>query len=207
VLKKINARFAAGQVSFITGVIGAGKSTLLHLMAGLMRPTSGNVLIDGETVSRWCNAHRDRWRRNAGIVFQRPYLIDDLTVLENVILPLVPIGIDRNTCRRRANNWLERLGIDHLASANINVLSGGERQKVSIARALINQPIFVFADEPTAHQDESNAMMILKELTHCAIEQATVIIAAHDQRVCDYTSAENQYRLEQGKLRPSGDED
>ena len=90
VLKSVSAVFKAGQVAIISGSTGAGKSTLLHILAGLMRPSQGQILADNRPVSRWNTAHRDRWRRKVGIVFQHPRLLNELTVLENVILPIIP---------------------------------------------------------------------------------------------------------------------
>lgn len=204
VLKNVSAVFKSGQISIISGPTGAGKSTLLHILAGILRPSQGQVLADSRPVSRWNTAHRDRWRRKVGIVFQHPRLLNELTVLENVILPLIPRISSLSRLRRCGNEALQILDIGHLAGQPGFSLSGGEQQRVAIARAIVSQPEILIADEPTAHQDAAGAAAIM----HCFAEwkrpETITIVAAHDARLLTHGSfADRQFELVNGWLKAS----
>ncbi len=179
VLASINAHFAAGEVTWISGPTGAGKSTLLHLLAGLRRPSEGEILARNQPVSRWLAAHRDRWRRRLGIIFQQDHLIAGLSVLENVMLPLIPRSMDLGALRSRALDVLKAVDLEYVAGRSPTALSGGERQRAAAARALVSAPPFLLADEPFAHQDDAHAFELLELMRARARQGATVIIAAH----------------------------
>ncbi len=179
VLASIDVHFAAGEVAWVSGATGAGKSTLLHLLAGLRRPSEGEILADDQPVSRWLAAHRDRWRRRLGIIFQQNHLIAGLSVLENVMLPLVPRSTDLGALRSRALEMLKAVDLEDVAGRPPAELSGGERQRAAAARALVAGPRFLLADEPFAHQDDAHARALLDLLCARARQGATVIIAAH----------------------------
>ena len=179
VLASINAHFAAGEVAWISGPTGAGKSTLLHLLAGLRRPSEGEILADDQPVSRWLAAHRDRWRRHLGIIFQQDHLVAGLSILENVMLPLIPRSTDLRALRARARETLQAVDLEDGAARRPAELSGGERQRAAAARALVAVPRFLLADEPFAHQDDAHARALLDLLYARARQGATVIIAAH----------------------------
>lgn len=202
VLDKINVSFQAGKINIITGPVGAGKTTLLNILAGLTRPTSGEVIVNDERVSRWTGPHRERWRRQAGIVFQHNHLLHDLTVLENIMLPLIPLGHPLSTCRSQSMEALKKVGLLHHAGSLASSLSGGERQKTTIARAIVNQPSFIFADEPFAHLDAESSRQMMDLLHHHACQNAVVIVAAHGLKL--ETLPENHlcYRLKNGVLNP-----
>jgi len=200
VLNSLNARFPAGRISIISGAVGAGKSTLLNVLAGLSRPTSGEVIVNDQAVSRWAGAHRDRWRRQVGIVFQHYHLLYDLTVLENVMLPLIPLGHGLSECRRRATEALQKTAILHLAGSPVYSLSGGERQKTALARALVTRPAYLLADEPTAHQDSANVQRVMNLLRECAGRNAVVIIATHETELAAPAGDPVRYRLADGRL-------
>ena len=202
VLKNVSAVFKSGQISIISGLTGAGKSTLLHILAGLLRPSQGQVLADSRPVSRWNTAHRDRWRRKVGVVFQHPRLLNELTVLENVILPLVPRIRSLSRLRRCGNEALAKLGIAHLAGQPGFTLSGGEQQRVAIARAIASQPEILIADEPTAHQDAAGAAAIMRCFIACRRPATITIVAAHDARLLAYGGfADRQFELANGCLK------
>ena len=201
VLKDIEAWFPAGRITLINGVIGAGKSTLLHILAGLQRPTAGEVIVNGKAISRWMGAHRDLWRRQVGIVFQLHHLMNDLTVLENVILPLIPSGASLSESRGRAVETLQALELDHLTESSVNALSGGERQKVAVARAMVNRPAFILADEPTAHQDAKNAEQVVRIFESALDWGAAVVIASHDSKLQRFAPERDRYMLEGGVLK------
>jgi len=204
ILSDLNVTFAAGQLAIISGETGAGKSTLLHVLAGLVRPTQGVVFADGDPVSRWVSAHRDRWRRRVGIVFQSDRLISDLSAMENVLLPLVPRRYSLADCRRLAVEALSRLQADGLAAETVGKLSGGERQLVAIARALVLQPSFLLVDEPTAHQDRERTAAVMDTLLAEAAAGAAVIVTAHDARILTSGITRHRYQLECGRLRMTG---
>jgi ABC-type lipoprotein export system ATPase subunit len=200
VIDDLSAQFKTGQMGVISGATGSGKSTLLHVLAGLLRPVQGEVVVNGEAVSRWVSSHRDRWRRRVGIVFQHDRLLGDLSAVENVLLPLIPRGGGLKECRRSALAALRRLSVDPLADKMVRSLSGGERQRVAIARAVVSQPSFLFADEPTAHQDRKSAEEILKTLAATAAAGAVVIVTAHDPRILEADGTGSRFRLVQGRL-------
>jgi ABC-type lipoprotein export system ATPase subunit len=202
ILEQIDATLTAGEGTLISGKTGAGKSTLLHLLAGLLRPSQGQIIANGQPVSRWHSAHLDLWRRQVGIVFQQPHLIKEFTVLENVILPMIPRGASITQLRKLARETLDTLGISHLAKQNVRTLSGGEQQRVSIARALVSRPAILIADEPTAHQDDDGAALIIEILTGLKLPHTIIIVAAHDSRWAHPEKfADKHFLLENGRLK------
>ena len=202
VLNGVSAAFHAGQLTLVSGRTGAGKSTLLHILAGLLRPSQGQVLADDAPVSRWNTAHRDRWRQKLGIVFQHPRLLNELTVLENVLLPIVPRMKSIAALRQRGYEALERLGISHLAGQIGFALSGGEQQRVAVARAIVSRPEILIADEPTAHQDQDGLTAIVRCLAEAKRPGTITIIAAHDSRLHRQAGlADRQFVLADGCLK------
>jgi ABC-type ATPase involved in cell division len=194
------ADFPSGQIAWISGPTGAGKSTLLHLLAGLLRPSRGEILADGQPVSRWLVAHRDRWRRQLGIVFQHDRLIEGLTIMENVMLPLIPQSPGLRELRRRARHVLEQVDLVEHAGRLAAELSGGERQRAAAARALVVAPRFLLADEPFAHQDEGHARILQNLFRATAQKGTTVIIAAHGATIPDTGDIDRHWKLADGRL-------
>ncbi|RJR41236.1 MAG: ATP-binding cassette domain-containing protein [Desulfobacteraceae bacterium] len=201
ILDRVDCSFPSGMVSLITGVTGAGKSTLLHILAALIRPTSGEVRADGHPVSRWVTAHKDLWRKKIGIVFQQSRLMRGMTSLENVMLPLIPRGSSILEVRRAAMEALKKLRADHLAGERVSVLSGGESQRVAIARAIAAGSEALFADEPTAHQDDESASMVLEVFKEKSRKGAIVVLVAHDHRLLEQGIADRHFAMENGRLR------
>jgi len=191
---------APGELVTVAGATGAGKTTLLAVLGGLRRPDAGEVLADGVPVSRWSAAHLDRWRRQVGFVFQEPQFLDDLSVLENVLLPLVPLGTGRAEGRRRAAAVLDRFAVGHLADRKLWQLSTGEAQRVGLARALVGDPRFVLADEPTAHQDDAAVHIVADVLSAAAAEGRVVVVASHDPRWIGSGAAGERFILQAGHL-------
>lgn len=201
ILDDVSAAFPSATVTLITGATGAGKSTLLHILAGMLRPLEGEVRADSQAVSRWNSTFRDRWRGNIGIIFQHPKLLGGLTVLENIILPMIPHGNNFKEMRNRGYAALERLQASHLVNDRVAALSGGERQRVCAARALVSLPKLLIADEPTSHQDPDGVVTILNCLLEEKKRGAIVIVAAHDARLLQQESfADQHYRLHNGRL-------
>jgi putative ABC transport system ATP-binding protein len=195
VLAAVQAVFFPGTTSLITGDTGAGKSTLLHLLAGLLRPTAGEIWADGQPVSRWPARHRDPWRRQVGIVFQHLAVLPDLSVAENLLLPLIP----RNMAWSRMQSDIRRQLVDadlaDLAGTPASALSGGQRQRLAVARALVARPRFILADEPTAFQDDDHAAGIGAQLGSAARQGAVVVICSHDPRLRRSAAVERRFHL------------
>ena len=202
ILKHVDATLNAGEGVMISGKTGAGKSTLLHLLAGLLRPSQGQITANGQPVSRWNTVHRDLWRRQVGIVFQHPHLMSEFTVLENVILPLIPRGTSITHLRKLAWEALDTVELSHLAKQKVLSLSGGEQQRVSIARAIVSRPAILIADEPTAHQDDEEAALIIEKFAGWKLPHTIMIIAAHDPRWSQYGKfTDKHFHIENGCLR------
>lgn len=206
VLESVEAVFSPGTVSLVTGDTGSGKSTLLHLLGGLLRPTAGEVWADGQPVSRWTSGHRDRWRQQVGIVFQHLALIPDLTVAENLLLPMIPRQIAWSRMQAEILRQLADADLSALSHAPASTLSGGQRQRLAIARALVASPRFILADEPTAFQDDRHAARIGGQLCAVAGEGAVVVICSHDPRLRSSNEVDRQFHLASGTLteNPAG---
>ena len=200
VIDRVTVDFEAGRMALITGATGAGKSTFLHVLAGLKRPTEGEIWVDNERVSRWTTFHRDMWRRKLGIIFQQPHLLPGLTVFENVCLPLIPRKITIEEIRDKSIRALERMGLAHMAGEMIKYLSGGERQRVAAARAVVSDPEIILADEPTAHQDNENVVRLIDVLESYKRRKTSVIVASHDSRLLESNRFDSCFRIEMGRL-------
>ncbi|MEO9869309.1 ABC transporter ATP-binding protein [Ekhidna sp.] len=172
-----------GNHSIILGNSGCGKTTLLHLIGGLMPPKSGLLQVAGQDLASFSNAKLDRFRgENIGIVFQKPHLVRSLSVKENLMLSQY-LG-KKKTDAKRVEQVLNHLGIQELSNRKIHEISQGQAQRVSIARAVINSPKLLLADEPTASLDDENCQKVIDLLKSQAEETgATLIVATHDHRV------------------------
>jgi putative ABC transport system ATP-binding protein len=180
-LSGLSLTITAGEAVAILGPSGSGKSTLLNLVAGLDRPSSGKVTVDGVRVDELGEAGSARFRRaKIGMVFQFFNLLDDLTVADNVMLPAQLTGMARATARRRAAQLLSTLGIDRHARAYPGRLSGGERQRVAVARALMNRPALLLADEPTGALDTASGEDVQQLLKDLHADGQTIILVTHD---------------------------
>jgi putative ABC transport system ATP-binding protein len=174
----------AGETVSVMGPSGCGKSTLLYLLAGLERATAGEVLLAGERVDRLPEARWARLRRHAiGFVFQAFHLVEELTAVENVELPALLAGTAPGKARRRAGELLDRVGLADRARHLPGQLSGGQRQRVAVARALVNEPKVVLADEPTGNLDSAAATDVLRLFAELHSVGQTLVIVTHDSRV------------------------
>jgi putative ABC transport system ATP-binding protein len=190
-----------GEVLVLEGPSGSGKTSLLSLIGCMSRPTSGRVVVDGRDVAKLAEGELTRERRQRfGFIFQQYYLIPDLPVIENVLVPLYPIDMSLREMRRRAHAALERLAMDAKASRKVRTLSGGEQQRVAIARALVNDPQVVVADEPTAHLDRRLAEELLVILENIHRDGRTVVIATHDPRVFDHPIVNRILEMRDGRI-------
>lgn len=182
VLRGVELSVDAGEVVVIMGPSGSGKTTLLHIAGTLEPPTSGQVIIGGEDASRLRGRELAHLRnRRLGFVFQFHYLLNELTALENVMLPALIAGTKKHQAQKRAEELLERLGLAHRAYNYPPQLSGGEQQRVAIARALINEPLIILADEPTGNLDNESAGEVIKLFSELNQERgSTFLIATHN---------------------------
>lgn len=200
VLRSVQASFAAGEIAVVRGPTGAGKSTLLHLLAGLLRPTSGQVRYGDQIVSRFVGHHRERYRRRVGMAFQQPHLLADLSIMENVMLPLVPRAVSAGALRTAAAAALEQLSLGALAGHAASELSVGEQQRVGLARAVVSEPPILLADEPTAHQDAEAVGLVVRCLERAKRRGAVVVVASHDSRLLGGTAPDRSWELRRGIL-------
>ncbi|MFD4693349.1 ABC transporter ATP-binding protein [Streptomyces sp. NPDC058463] len=178
-----------GEVVAVMGPSGSGKSTLLHCLAGIITPDSGTVTYAGRELSAMSDAQRSALRRSDfGFVFQFGQLVPELTCVENVALPLRLNGTRRKEAERMALRWMERLEVEGLAAQRPGEVSGGQGQRVAVARALVGSPKVVFADEPTGALDSLNGERIMELLTECARSANTaVVLVTHEARVAAYS--------------------
>jgi putative ABC transport system ATP-binding protein len=188
----VSLELARGEVLAVTGPSGGGKSTLLHCLSGILRPEAGEVLYAGTRLDDLAEAPRTRLRRREfGIVFQFGQLVPDLTIEQNVALPLLLEGHDRSAARTSARAWLDRLDVGKLAAAMPGDLSGGEAQRAALARALVTGPQVVFADEPTGALDTVGGEALLDVLLSTAREGgASIVLVTHDNRVAAHADRE-----------------
>jgi cell division transport system ATP-binding protein len=180
-LRGVSLEIEAGGMVFLTGHSGAGKSTLLKLLAGIERPSSGTVLVGGLNVSSLRRAALPFLRRNLGLVFQDHKLLYDRSVFENVVLPLQVTGQSAKDAARRARAALDKVGLLDREKANPISLSGGEQQRLCIARAVVNRPNIILADEPTASLDPETARSVMEIFRSFNQVGVTVLVATHDQ--------------------------
>ena len=180
-VRNISLDVAAGELVLLTGPTGSGKSTLLRLLFGEERPTSGRGVVNGRNLDRLDGSSLAKLRRELGLVFQDPRLIERLSVLENVALAAEIGGMSRTRAIARAEELVAMIGLREAADALPLSLSAGERQRVSLARAVINQPALLLADEPTGNLDPDASLEIIALLEEINRDGTTVLIATHDK--------------------------
>ncbi|HEY7488659.1 MAG TPA: ABC transporter ATP-binding protein [Streptosporangiaceae bacterium] len=191
-LRGAGVSVAAGEILAVMGPSGSGKSTLLHCLAGILVPTSGEVTFAGRRVDTMSEPERSALRRGSfGFVFQFGQLVPELTAEENIALPLLLAGTRRGAALTEAGAWFERLGLDGLEQRRSGELSGGEAQRVALARGLVARPEVLFADEPTGSLDSLTGEHVMDLLVAAAREQGTtVILVTHEPRVAAYADRE-----------------
>jgi cell division transport system ATP-binding protein len=180
-LRELSFSVDAGEMVFITGHSGAGKSTLLKLIPAIERPSSGTLLVNGQNIGSMRRPAIPYLRRNLGLIFQDQKLLYDRSVFDNVLLPLAFTGHAHKDAVRRARAALDKVGLLEREKANPVTLSGGEQQRLCIARAVVNRPAILLADEPTANLDSAYAMEIMEMFRSFNQVGVTVLIATHDE--------------------------
>ncbi|WP_030764964.1 MULTISPECIES: ABC transporter ATP-binding protein [unclassified Streptomyces] len=182
----------AGEVVAVMGPSGSGKSTLLHCLAGIVPPDSGSITYAGRELTSMSDAERSELRRTEfGFVFQFGQLVPELTCVENVALPLRLTGVKRKDAERTALRWMEQLQVEDLGAKRPGEISGGQGQRVAVARALVTGPRVIFADEPTGALDSLNGELVMQLLTEAARSaNAAVVLVTHETRVAAYSDRE-----------------
>lgn len=199
ILKGISLTINDGEFVAIIGPSGAGKSTLLYHMSLLDEPTSGDVIIDDVATSSLTQVQKTALRlQKLGYIFQDYALLPELTALENVILPLLMLGESTEEATKKAHIAMKRVGLPDKATNLPSQLSGGQQQRVSIARAIVNHPHIVFADEPTANLDTPNALLVMEAFQELSREGQTIIMVTHED---EYAAlADRIITLRDGKI-------
>jgi len=199
-LDSVSLGITDGQVTAVMGPSGSGKSTLLNVIGGLDRPSRGSVVVDGVDLGRLGEAALARFRRTrVGIIFQFFNLLNNLTALDNVLIPAQLAGVKTGDARRRADDLLERLDIMDQRNQYPARMSGGQRQRVAIARALINNPALLLADEPTGALDTRSGDQVLAILGDLNRSGQTIVLVTHDERLAS-THAHRIVRLVDGAV-------
>ncbi|MDF3036351.1 MAG: ftsE [Paucimonas sp.] len=182
-LSDVNLSVTKGELIYLAGPSGAGKSTILKLIAAMERPSGGSVQVNGQDIGKLKRSGLPYLRRNLGLILQQQRLLDDRSVLANVMLPLQITGSTNSEAEKRARAALDKVGLLDKAAAMPVALSGGEQQRVSIARAIVNRPQIILADEPTANLDRASATRVMDAITAFHAVGVTCVISSHDEQI------------------------
>ena len=190
ILKDISYGVKEAEIHGIAGKSGSGKTTLLHLLSGLAKPSKGRVMIKGENIHDLTDNKQAEWRQETiGFIFQSPLLLTDFTCTENIALSQIIRGVSFEQAMKEARACMEKLDITHLDNKPVQDLSGGEKQRVNIGRALVHSPKILFADEPTGSLDSENTELVQKALICLAKEKGTaLVIVSHDKSLIQKTT-------------------
>ncbi|MDW7774121.1 MAG: ABC transporter ATP-binding protein [Desulfobulbaceae bacterium] len=200
-LHAVNLEVAANSMICLRGASGSGKSTLLSIIGCVLQPTSGRVTVAGKKLSRLPDRFMTLYRRSTiGFIFQSFNILPALTVRDNIILPLIPLGISPVQMRERAWRLMDRFAITHRENFPAGQISGGELQRVAIARALIHDPPLILADEPTAHLDSRLSEEFLKMMADLKSAGKTIIITSHDPMVAEHPSVDRLIDIRDGRI-------
>ena len=200
VINSINLSIETGTTVALTGPSGSGKSTLLNLISGIEDASSGSIIINDRMINDLSQNELCNFRnQNIGMIFQFFNLINDLTVIENISLPLLMRGVNKKSILKTVDNLIDSIGLRDRASFTPNLLSGGEAQRVAIARALVTKPSIILADEPTGNLDKRNTTNIINILIQlCKENRSTLIMVTHDNDLL--TKFDQTYTIESGKI-------
>jgi cell division transport system ATP-binding protein len=189
ILADINFQVKAGEFIFVSGPSGAGKSTLLKLIGGLEPPSRGGITVNNQRIDKLPLRARPYLRRAVGVILQDTHLLYDRSAMQNVLLPLTVVGHEPSQAQARARAALEKVGLRGKEDLNPIEMSGGEQQRLAIARAIVNRPAILIADEPTANLDEDSARRIMDVFRDFNRVGVTTLIASHDTRLmADYAA-------------------
>lgn len=200
-LLNVNLKIKEGELIVLKGSSGSGKSTILSLIAALSKPTSGEVLVDTKKISKLPDNFSSEYRRdNIGFIFQKYNLIPNLSVQENILLPLIPLNLDAKSMHKKLELVMKRFNIEHKQDVVVRNLSGGEQQRVAIARANVNDPKIILADEPTANLDEKLSLHFIEMLRELKALNKTIIIATHDPLFFGLEFVDREIQVHNGSI-------
>ncbi len=200
-LKNINLSINEGELIVLKGSSGSGKSTILSLIAALNKPTSGEVIVDSKKISKLPDNFASIYRRdNIGFIFQKYNLIADISVKENILLPLIPLNPDTSELDEKLNSVMEKFKISHKKENLVKNLSGGEQQRVAIARANVNNPKIIIADEPTANLDKKLSLHFIEILKELKTAGKTIVVATHDPLFFDLDFVDREIEVSNGTI-------
>ena len=198
-LQKVNIHIEPGEFVFVVGPSGAGKSTFIKMLFREVLPTTGSIFVNGVDILSLTPKEIPYMRRQLGIIFQDYRLLPDRTVYENVAFAMEVIETPRRKIKRRVLNVLDLVGLRHRCDAYPNELSGGEQQRIAIARAIVNDPVFVIADEPTGNLDPETSWDIMEIFKEINAEGTTIVMATHDKEIVD-AMGKRVIAIEDGKI-------
>ncbi len=200
-LKNINLSINEGELIVLKGSSGSGKSTILSLIAALNKPTSGEVIVDSKKISKLPDNFASIYRRdNIGFIFQKYNLIADISVKENILLPLIPLNPNISELDEKLNSVMEKFKISHKKENLVKNLSGGEQQRVAIARANVNNPKIIIADEPTANLDKKLSLHFIEILKELKTAGKTIVVATHDPLFFDLDFVDREIEVSNGTI-------
>ena len=200
-IKDINLCINEGELIVLKGASGSGKSTILSLIAGLCKPTNGEVIVDEKRISKLPDDFLSLYRRqNIGFIFQKYNLIPTLSVQDNILVPLIPDNPDEQTIEKKLNYVMEKFNIIHKKDITVKNLSGGEQQRVAISRSMINDPKIIIADEPTANLDEKLSLNFIDILKQLKQTNKTIIVATHDPLFFELDFVDKIIDVKNGKI-------
>jgi putative ABC transport system ATP-binding protein len=201
-LKNITFEVKENELVILQGVSGSGKSTLLAIIASLMKPTSGEVLVEGKQVAKLPDLHASHFRASTiGFIFQAFNLLEHLNVAENISIPLIPLGLRQKEIDQKVSKAMQLANIAHKANSAAKDLSGGEKQRCAIARALVNSPRIILCDEPTANLDKANALAFIDVIKKLKQEGYTILIATHDTIFENLPEIDKVIYIENGEIK------
>ena len=205
-LSSLNLSIDSGEMVFVTGHSGAGKSTLLRLIALIERPTSGQVIVNGQNTRRVKRRRIPKYRQQIGMVFQDHKLLDDRPVFDNVALPLIIAGVGHRDAGRKVRAALDQVGLLHKEKQNPETLSAGEQQRVGIARAIVTRPRLLIADEPTGNLDPDLSLEVMRIFRRFNEVGVTLLVASHDIMLIDKLGC-RRIELDEGRLQTANEDD
>ncbi len=201
-LQNINLHIKEGELTILEGVSGSGKSTLLSLIAALQKPTSGEIIVDNESIAKLPDFHASQLRaKKIGFIFQAFHLFENLSVEENISLVLIPLNFSQQDINQKVKRALQKANIEHKSKERVSNLSGGEKQRCAIARALANNPKIILCDEPTANLDKTNSLKFIEELKELKEMGKTILISTHDPLFREISFSDKVVEIEGGKIK------
>lgn len=200
-LDDISVDFKEGEIVILKGASGSGKSSILSLIAALSKPTSGEIIVDSKRISKLSDNFASVYRRdNIGFIFQKYNLIPNLSVEDNILLPLVPLNLDEALVQKKLEDVMQTFHIKHKKGMIVKNLSGGEQQRVAIARSQINTPKIILADEPTANLDRELSLKFIEIIKELKSLNRTIIIATHDPLFFGLDFVDKEIEIANGKI-------